>query len=139
MGQILRDSYHQLCKHLGTSSISRQYLEAVAGVRFCLSILAEQLKSDHISEAISRVARYLCMDTRLNIIDPSGRVDTTGPVLYLIKLLVRQFGFPCLMTVSQTHPWVIPEGLRRVNNVSVHSGDYFQDYFLISSFILFYS
>ncbi len=120
IGQILEDGYQQLQKHLHTSLISLQYLEAVAGVRFVLSFLAHcHLKKNNIiNDAVLGVARDLCMDTRLNIIDPSGRVDTTGPVLYLIKLLVRQFGFPCLMTVSQTHPWVVPDGLKRADNVS---------------------
>ncbi len=62
------------------------------------------------------------MDTRVNVIDPTGRVDTTGPVLYLMRLLVRQFGFTCLQRVSQAHPWVVPESLRRVDNVSACSG-----------------
>ncbi len=119
VGQILEDSYQQLQENLQTPSINLQYLKAIAGVRFAFSVLAQQLKNDRfVSPAILRVARDLCMDTRLNIIDPSGRVDTTGPVLYLIKLLVRQFGFPCLMAVSQTHPWVVPDGLRRADNVS---------------------
>ncbi len=120
VGRILEYSYRQLQEHLRTPSvISLQYLEAVAGVRFALSVLAQLLeKNGIINMAILRVARDLCMDDRLNIIDPSGRVDTTGPVLYLVKLLVRQFGFPCLKRISQAHPWVVPEGLRRADNVS---------------------
>ncbi len=119
MGQTLKDSYQQLQEYLKTSVMSVQYLEAVAGVRFAFSVLAEQLRNDRVSDTIAGIARDLCMDTRLNIIDPSDRVDTTGPVLYLVKLLVRQFGFPCLKRVGQAHPWVIPEGLRKKENVSI--------------------
>ncbi len=122
VGKILEDGYQQLQEHLQTLSSSMQYLEAVAGVRYALSILAKQLKKDDIKSAtMLRIAKDLCMDTRLNIIDPSGRVDTTGPVLYLVKLLVRQFGLDCLKNVSQAYPWVIPESLRRADNVSVHT------------------
>ncbi len=116
--QILEDSSLMLQEHLGTLSVSLQYLEAVAGIRFALSILAEQLKSDSVSNALLRVAEKLCIDTRVNIISPTGKLDTTGPVFYLIKLLVRQFGFPCLRAVSRVHSWLVPEGLKRADNVS---------------------
>ena len=119
VGQVLEDSYLALLEHL--HCVSLQYLEAVASARFALSVLAQELNSDCVSSTLLRVARDLCMDTRLNVIDPTGRVDTTGPVIYLMKLLVRQFGFPCLQSVSQAHPWVVPESLRRVDNVSACS------------------
>lgn len=111
---VLQEYFH-------TPSVSLQYLESVAGVRLSLSVLAQELKSDRVNSSLLRVARDLCMDTRVNVIDPKGRVDTTGPVLYLMRLLVRQFGFPCLQTVSQAHPWVVPETLRRVDNVSAYT------------------
>ncbi|XP_064403130.1 E3 ubiquitin-protein ligase RNF213-like isoform X2 [Halichondria panicea] len=114
--RILGEGYLVLQEYFHTPSVSLQYLESVAGVRLSLSVLAQELKSDRVNSSLLRVARDLCMDTRVNVIDPKGRVDTTGPVLYLMRLLVRQFGFPCLQTVSQAHPWVVPETLRRVDN-----------------------
>ena len=120
--RLLGDGYLALQEYFHTPSVSLQYLEAVAGVRLSLSVLAQELKSDRVNSSLLRVARDLCMDTRVNVIDPTGRVDTTGPVLYLMRLLVRQFGFPSLRTVSQSHPWVVPETLRRVDNVSACSG-----------------
>ena len=116
--RILGEAYLALQEYFRTPSVSLQYLEAVAGVRLSLSVLAQELKSDCVSNTLLRVARDLCMDTRVNVIDPTGRVDTTGPVLYLMRLLVRQYGFTCLQSVSQAHPWVVPESLRRVDNVS---------------------
>ncbi len=116
------DGYLALQEYFHTPSVSLQYLEAVAGVRLSLSVLAQELKGDRVNSSLLRVARYLCMDIRVNVIDPTGRVDTTGPVLYLMRLLVRQFGFPSLQTLSQSHPWVVPETLRRVDNVSACSG-----------------
>ena len=112
--QLLESSHLALQEHLGTSTASLKYLEAVAGIRFALSILAEQLKSSTVSNPLLRVAEKLCIDTRVNIIDP----DTTGPVFYLIKLLVRQFGFPCLRAVSQLYSWLVPKGLKRADDVS---------------------
>ena len=119
VGQILEKAYLALQKHLRacTPIVSLQYLEAVAEIRLALSVLAEQLKSDRVNNTLLKVARDMCMDTRVNVIDPTGRVDATGPVLYLMKLIVRQFGFPCLQTVCQAQPWVIPEGLRKTDNV----------------------
>ncbi len=112
--QLLESSHLALQEHLGTPTVSLKYLEAVAGIRFALSILAEQLKSSTVSNPLLRVAEKLCIDTGVNIIDP----DTTGPVLYLIKVLVRQFGFPCLRAVNQLYSWLVPKGLKRADDVS---------------------
>ncbi|XP_064404373.1 E3 ubiquitin-protein ligase RNF213-like isoform X3 [Halichondria panicea] len=114
--QLLESSHLALQEHLGTPTVRLKYLEAVAGIRFALSILAEQLKSNTVRYSLLKVAKKLCIDTRVNIIDPTGKLDTTGPVLYLIKLIVRQFGFPCLRAVSRVHSWLVPEGLKRADN-----------------------
>ncbi len=116
--QLLESSHLALQEHLGTPTVRLKYLEAVAGIRFALSILAEQLKSNTVRYSLLKVAKKLCIDTRVNIIDPTGKLDTAGPVLYLIKLIVRQFGFPCLRAVSRVHSWLVPEGLKRADNVS---------------------
>ena len=84
----------------------------MAGVRFGLSVAAELLKNGHTDNRLLLITRDLCLDNRVNIIDPTGRVDTTGPVLYLLRQLIRQFGQDCLKTVSEAHPWVVPEELR---------------------------
>ena len=62
--------------------------------------------------ALLHVVRMVCTDPSINHIDDTGQSDTTGPVLYLLKLIVRQFGFPCLTEVSVEHPWVVPHELK---------------------------
>ena len=37
--------------------------------------------------------------------------STTGPLHYLIKQIVRQFGFSFLRKIAKAQPWIIPEGL----------------------------
>lgn len=46
--------------------------------------------------------RYLCTDTRINTIDTAG-VWKTGPIVYLLKVLVHQAGFSCLRKYLETH------------------------------------
>lgn len=40
-----------------------------------------------------------------------GTSLTAGPSHYLLKLIVRQFGFSFLRKLVKVHPWVIPQGL----------------------------
>lgn len=101
--------------------VSLEYLEAVAKVRFALSVVAEELRSNQVRgrEELLQIAYTMCTDLNVNVLDSSGRKDITGPVIYLLKLLVRRYGFPCLKSVSEAHPWVVPEELGRGDNVSL--------------------
>ena len=56
--------------------------------------------------------RCACTEDRLNTIDATGKSNTTGPVVYLLKLLVRQAGFSCLKKIVEKHKWVVPDVLR---------------------------
>lgn len=38
--------------------------------------------------------------------------DVSGPSLYLLKMIVRQFGFPCLNYAFKEYEWIIPNCLR---------------------------
>ena len=62
-------------------------------------------------QADCSIIRSFCVDPRVRVFDVSGKVIISGPVLYLIKVLVRKLGFPCLNTVSKTHPWIVPREL----------------------------
>lgn len=53
------------------------------------------------------LVKELCLDPVIN----STGVNMVGPALYLIKLLIRQYGFPCLRKVFKNHQWIIPKGL----------------------------
>ena len=100
-----------------------EYLEGVANVRYSLSVVAEVLRSKDTGRYVMellRAAGQMCSDREVNCIDPTGHRDTVGPVIYLLKLLVRQYGMPCLKEVAEIHEWVIPAELisKKVTNFS---------------------
>ena len=45
---------------------------------------------------------------------------TVGPSHYLLKLIVRQFGFSFLRKLVKVHPWVIPQDLTWTGEVRTH-------------------
>ena len=55
------------------------------------------------------ICRCACTDSRINT---TIEGNTTGPVVYFLKLLVRQAGFGCLNKIVHTHNWVVPHELR---------------------------
>lgn len=100
------------------------FLEGVAGARFALmevaGILQSQLSGSNSSKTFSlvKLVKDVCTDQTINTTKfSSSRVDIVGPAIYLIKLLVRQFGFPSLKSISKHHQWIIPNGLRRAEQV----------------------
>ena len=112
--KCLIEGYTALQEHVhGTPTL--EYLEGVAKVRHSLSVVAEVLKSEDTGHQIMellRAAARMCSDRDVNCIDPTGRRDTIGPVIYLLKLLVRQYGMPCLKAAAEVHDWIIPVELR---------------------------
>ena len=114
--------------------ISLEYLEAVAMIRFTLSIVADLLSNQVMEEGRTHESQYyhgaqashllqaakaICTNRHVNRIDVTSYSDTTGPIVYLLKLLVRQFGgTACLERVVETHMWVTPPELRRGEEVS---------------------
>lgn len=111
---VLIDGYSALLEHRrGTPTL--EYLEGVAKVRYSLSVVAEVLKDEengqHSMELL-RAAGRMCSDREVNCIDPTDRRDTVGPVIYLLKLMVRQYGMPCLKAAAEIHEWIIPAELK---------------------------
>lgn len=111
---ILLEGYNGLQEHR-RGAPTLEYLEGVAKVRYSLSVVAEVLKSEqyghHFMELL-RAAGRICSDHEINCIDPTGRKDTVGPVIYLLKLIVRQYGMPCLKAAAEVHEWLIPAQLK---------------------------
>ena len=111
-----------------SGSMSVQLLEGLAKVRFSLVVVADILEKESSSkqnthpssqtEQLIYTAQNVCSDLRVNIIDTSGHLDTTGPVVYLMRLLVRQYGMPCLEKVANTYSWVVPQQLKSMQEVS---------------------
>ena len=104
------------------SKISLGYIEGVAKARFALSVVAELFhKNVPARLALFHAIREVCTDTTINHIDHTGQTDTTGPLLYFLKLIVRQYGFSCLAEVSAAHTWLVPLELRRADEVTIQA------------------
>ena len=100
------------------SQVSLGYIEGIAKVRFSLSVVAELFHEDVamksvLLDAVSKV----CTDNSINCVASTRQSDITGPVLYLPKLIVRQYGFSCLAKVSAVYTWVVPPELKKVDEV----------------------
>ena len=129
---ILESGGDSLVGHAMTpQEITVDYLEGIAGVRFALVLTADILNS-RISKARSRehsftaqadhllrLTERVCTDASINHIDITGTTDTIGPNVYLLKLLVRQFGSTQMMEVSKVCGWVLPPQLRTEHTVSI--------------------
>ena len=111
---ILLEGFYALQEH-HRGNPTLEYLEGVAKARFSLSVVAEALKNEetgqHFMELL-RAAGQMCCDREVNCIDPTGRKDTVGPVIYLLKLIVRQYGMPYLKAAAEIHEWLIPAQLK---------------------------
>ena len=121
----MEDGCSQLKQH--THRLNLDYLEGVAKVRFAMSVVAELLnqsdqpRSQEDSALVVQLlqqARDVCTDLSINTVDTTGRKDTVGPVVYLIKLLMRQYGLNCLQTAAEEHRWIIPEVIKNSEKVS---------------------
>ena len=111
---ILKEGFCALQEHhQGTPTL--EYLEGVAKARFSLSVVAEVLKNEetgkHFMELL-KAAGQMCSDHEVNCIDPTNRQNTVGPVIYLLKLIIRQYGMPCLKAAAEAHEWLIPAQLK---------------------------
>ena len=111
---ILQESFYALQEHRqGTPTL--EYLEGIAKARFSLSVVAEILKNEETGQnfvELLRAAGQMCCDREVNCIDPTGMKDTVGPVIYLLKLIVRQHGMACLKAAADIHEWLFPAQLK---------------------------
>ena len=110
---ILQEGFCALQEHhLGMPTL--EYLEGIAKARFSLSVVAEVLKSEETGQhfvGLLKAAGQMCTDREVNCIDPAEQQNTMGPLIYLLKLIVRQYGMPCLRVAAQVHDWLIPAQL----------------------------
>lgn len=82
-------------------------------------IIGTVRKSLRLQFQILQLAEEVCTDPVINTTDFAATVENAvGPAIYLFKLLVRQYGFPCLKQISEQHHWVVPEGLRTGDQVA---------------------
>ena len=101
--------------------LSLDYLESVSQVRFALSVVCELLHKQnergsqagghlHTNDAqlLIQSAKDCCTDDKLN-------EEDSGPAIYLVKLLARQYGMSFLtgLRVDPVMEWVVPSHLRK--------------------------
>ena len=135
--EILTLSHQVLRNFKSKQVISIDYLEAVAATKFSITEFANFVHSqfsndqeapldwtlieqlDSATALIDQVQK-ICTDTFINTttFSTGGTImDVIGPSVYLLKLLVRQYSYPCLKQASEKYLWIIPEGLRASNLV----------------------
>lgn len=117
---LVKRGLHALQDHQqDTNTLAIDYIEGVAMARYSISVIAEVLKSGEKNEHFHELfiaAKQMCTDVNVNHVNPSSHIS--GPVIYLIKIIARQFGMPCLKEASENYPWIIPSALkgREVSN-----------------------
>lgn len=108
---------------LQDSHTSLSYLEGVAKLRCSLSVVAELLHTQQTVECwqytnsdfvlLIEEAKTCCSTVQLN------DYNQAGPAVYLVKLLMRQYGLSFLHSLCKNADllWVVPEHLRQVDEV----------------------
>lgn len=128
---LLSKGYTALKNFVTDRAITLQYLEGIAQIRFGVSIAAKCIEKDLNTSAIGysvfeqesflkllETTHRVCTHTELNVIDVYGSKDSVGPVVYLQKILARQYSFSCLNSAVERHQWIMPQSLRSINEVS---------------------
>ena len=110
------------------TNISVLLLEGLAKIRFSFSVVADifetqvSSKQNVVTSSVVKQLVYttqnICSDLNINVIDTTGSLDTTGPIVYLMRLLVRQYGMSCLEKIVNTYSWIIPKELRNKQEVT---------------------
>lgn len=130
---ILDNSYDVLIHYKKEPVINIGYLEGVASMRFAMMEVAtllrmlfdmeqtvqQNLQLLRLGTPLLRIAEVVCGDGNINTTDFTLG-DAVGPIVYLLRLLVRQYGFDCLRQVSNEYHWVVPEGLHRAEQVRIY-------------------
>ena len=126
--QILCKQKHVLtgCGAKGDTSVSMPYLESIAQIRFALSVVAELLFKQNQSGVTSHgchthTAHFLIQVAKDYCTDDSVNDEDSGPAVYLVKLLVRQYGMSFLttLTADPVNEWIVPPHLRGSDKASV--------------------
>ena len=105
-------------------TISVQYLEGIAKLRYSLTVVAELLQYQHNREGgyFTHEAHLLLDSAKkfCELKDDIFNTDDTGPAVFLVKQIARQYGVTFLTDLisNQTMEWVVPTNLRRSNEVT---------------------
>ena len=119
--QLMRDGREGMTEHYH-SPTSLLYLEAVAKLRYSLSVVAELLYTQLTAQRQQQYthdALLLLEEAKRCCFIPQLNEDEAGPAVYLVKLLMRQYG-PSFLSCVYGHTellWVVPEHLRQIDEV----------------------
>ena len=120
--QVAAELLQMQVKEMGGASASHTHVlhgrvasRLVDATRYCCTCIKTCI-SMHFNSTLF-ICRHACTDDRINIIDTTGKSNTTGPIVYLLKLLVRQAGLSCLKKIVERTDvqlkWLIPQELSR--------------------------
>ena len=122
---IIARSCNTLKDFYPSTVITMSYLEAVAQSRFVLAKIAEFFKSGTITEKTSLLQQLqeVCTNDKINTvtIKDSNNLCAIGPAIFLLKVLLRQYGFPTLNRIFKQHQWIIPKALCQIDEKVLHS------------------
>ena len=110
-------------------AVTMDYLNAVAQIRFGLHLAATCLirevdcnekkdvvmKDSDTCSTLLMIVERICSDTTINWID---QVHATGPLMYLLRLLVRRYGMMHLKKIAKRYQWIQPPHLELTTEVS---------------------
>ena len=114
-------------KDMPSGSMTLQYLEGIAGVRFALSVVSELIYNQQegkgrgqyttASQQLLNKAKQCCENPILN-------KEDGGPGIFLVKLLARQHGMAFIKKFSSSRglEWIVPDHLRSTDEVCIHNG-----------------
>ena len=124
--RMLDRSRQALRAYKAKPTISIGYLEAVACAQYWMmevaallhSVFGDQqstLEQQQLAFQLVHFAEELCTDPHINTIDFAD--DAVGSAVYLLRLLMRQYGSSCLKKVFGEHHWIVPNALRTGDQV----------------------
>ena len=111
--RLLQDGYSMMAQHFSQKH-QPEYLEGVSKVRYSLSVVADVLsRSEHDDhQKLLEVAEKVCTDTDINVVNHFQHISVVGPSIYLVKLLIRRYGMPCLKATAEAYKWILPDDIR---------------------------
>lgn len=98
----------------------------MAGIRFALSEVASIQNFLFLNKEAERPQDTQLLVARLMqqaqdvCVRSTNLTDLLGPAMFLLKKIVRQFGFPCLKFVTEEYEWIIPLNLRAKDEVCLY-------------------
>ena len=123
--EILTEGIQAIANPSVHGHFSLQYFEGVAKLRYALIVVAEllhaQVERKRQQIIFSREGNLLLEMAKECCIDASLNSDDAGPGVFLVKQIFKQFGKAFLQTLTsdQSMEWIIPERLRRSDEVHI--------------------